>query len=139
MSISYDFVISVCQEKFHFRILNKKYFKTLKTHYINCYSLETIFLMTGNYFRRCKRSPWKRKWSLKAKIIRLLNKLLYYIIKYSYRRNVSSGPIEEGKKWFERARYGEWRGKAFSKKTLPLTARGGSIESADCTIIFIHL
>ena len=28
------FVISVYQEKFHFRILNKKYFKTLKTH---CY------------------------------------------------------------------------------------------------------
>ena len=47
--------------------------------------------------------------------------------------NVSSVPIEEGKKWFERARYGEWRGKAFSKKTLPLTARGGLIESADCT------
>ena len=52
----------------------------------------------------------------------------------SSRSNVSSGPIEEGKKWFGRARYGEWRGKAFSKKTLPLTARGGPIESADCII-----
>ena len=52
------FVISVYQEKLHFRILDKKYFKTLKTHCINCYSLETIFLMTGNYFRRWKRPPW---------------------------------------------------------------------------------
>ena len=51
-------MISVYQEKFHFRILNKKYFKTLNTHCINCYSLETIFLMTGNYFCRWKRSPW---------------------------------------------------------------------------------
>ena len=50
----------------------------------------------------------------------------------SSRSNVSSGPIKEGKKWFERARYGEWRGKAFSKKTLPLTAWGGPIESANC-------
>ena len=49
------------------------------------------------------------------------------------RSNVSSGPIEEGKKLFEHARYGEWRGKAFSKKTLSLTTRGGPIESADCT------
>ena len=48
-SISYDFVISVYQEKFNFRILNKKYFKTLKPHCINCYSLETIFLMTMNH------------------------------------------------------------------------------------------
>ena len=53
------FVISVYQEKLHFRILDKKYFKTLKTLCTNCYSLETIFLMTGkkfsmtgNYFRR---------------------------------------------------------------------------------------
>ena len=43
-------VISVYQEKFHFRILNKKYFKTLKSQCINCYSLETIFLMTGKKF-----------------------------------------------------------------------------------------
>ena len=41
------FVILVYQEKLHFRILDKKYFKTLKTYCINCYSLETIFLMTG--------------------------------------------------------------------------------------------
>ena len=41
------FVILVYQEKFHFKILNKKYFKTLKTHCINCYLLESIFLMTG--------------------------------------------------------------------------------------------
>ena len=52
------FVISVYQEKLHFRIFDKKYFKTLKTYCINCYSLETIFLMTGNYFRRWKRPPW---------------------------------------------------------------------------------
>ena len=36
-------MISVYQEKFNFRILNRKYFKTLKTYCINCYSLETIF------------------------------------------------------------------------------------------------
>ena len=69
MSISYDFVISVYQEKFHFRILNKKYFKTLKIHCINFYSLETIFLMAGKkititgkwpgiIFVDKKRSPW---------------------------------------------------------------------------------
>ena len=50
LSISYDFMISVYQEKFHFRILSKKYLKTLKTRCINCYSLETIFLMTGKIF-----------------------------------------------------------------------------------------
>ena len=50
----------------------------------------------------------------------------------SSRSKVLNGPIEEGKKWFERARYGEWKGKAFSKKILPLTARGGPIESVDC-------
>ena len=71
MSISYDFEISVYQEKFHFRILNEKYFKTLETHCINRYSLETIFFktgkkfsMTGNYFCRWKRSPcdsWPQK------------------------------------------------------------------------------
>ena len=44
------FVISVYQEKLHFRKLDKKYFKTLKTHCINCYSLETIFLMTRKKF-----------------------------------------------------------------------------------------
>ena len=61
-----DFVISVYQEKFHFRILNNKCFKTLKDHCINCYLLENIFLttgkkfpMSGNYFRWWKRSPWK--------------------------------------------------------------------------------
>ena len=70
---------------------------------------------------------FKRKWSLRAKIIRLLNNILYYLIVW-----LSSGPTEEDKKWFERARYGEWRGKAFSKKTLPLNARGGPTESADC-------
>ena len=47
-------VISVYQEKFNFRISN--------THYINCYSLETISLMTGNYFRRWKRSPWNMEF-----------------------------------------------------------------------------
>ena len=46
LCISYDFVISVCQEKFHFRILIKKYFKTLKTHCMNDRE------MTGNYFCR---------------------------------------------------------------------------------------
>ena len=48
-------------------------------------------------------------------------------------RNVSSGHIEEGKKWFERACYGKWRGKAFSIKILPQTAWGGPIESAEYT------
>ena len=38
-------------EEISFLNINLKYFKTLKTHCINCYSLETIFLMTGNYFR----------------------------------------------------------------------------------------
>ena len=57
MPISYDFMISVYQEKFHFRISNKKYFKTLKTHCINCYSLETIFLMTENIFSMTGKWP----------------------------------------------------------------------------------
>ena len=52
LSISYDFMITVYQEKFDFRILSKKYFKTLKIHCLICYSLETIFLMTMKYFRR---------------------------------------------------------------------------------------
>ena len=54
----------------NFRIFNTKYFKTLKTHCINCYSLETILLMTGkkfsmtgNYFRRWKWSPWLCSWA----------------------------------------------------------------------------
>ena len=50
LSISYDLMISVYQEKFHFRILNKKYFETLKTYCINYYSLATNFLMTGKTF-----------------------------------------------------------------------------------------
>ena len=47
-------MISVYQEKFHFRILNKKYFKTLKTHCINCYSLETIFFNERESFSSMK-------------------------------------------------------------------------------------
>ena len=45
------------QEKFNFRILSKKYFKTLKTHCISCYSLETIFLMTGKKFSMTGKWP----------------------------------------------------------------------------------
>ena len=48
-----------------FQNIDKKFFETLNTHCINCYSLETNFLikkkkfsMTGNYFRRRKRSHY---------------------------------------------------------------------------------
>ena len=51
---------------FWIKLLKKKKKKNQKTHCINCYSLENIFLMTGkkfsitgNYFRRWKRSPWE--------------------------------------------------------------------------------
>ena len=74
-------------------------------------------------------------WSLKYYIyVDTQNNFDYKLLMRfgSSRSNVSSGPIEEGKKWFERVRYGEWRGKAFSKKTLPLTARSGPRESVDC-------
>ena len=48
------FVISVYQEKLHCRILDKKYFKTLKTHCINCYSLETVFFNDRELFSSMK-------------------------------------------------------------------------------------
>ena len=81
LSISYDFMISVYQEKFHFRIWSKKYFKTLKTHCINCYSLENIFLITGKKFSMTGKWPRNdRELFSSMKTVTLIFVLIIFLI-----------------------------------------------------------